>query len=160
MDAARQSADVRYRRCTEARRPPTDSTAGQPATVTIQPTAMLLVDEDVLGLASGFTFASAADLVVGQEVLVRADTILLTPSPNHNFQSTQIVLRQSEWTANVGVINAGNASFTLGSLPSLFTTAAPTNISSLNVNTSASTQFLNFTPAGVGGLAASKSGKR
>ncbi|HTP45091.1 MAG TPA: hypothetical protein VMJ13_11020, partial [Candidatus Acidoferrum sp.] len=126
--------------------------AGQPATVRIQPTAMLLVDEDVLGLASGFTFASAADLVVGQEVLVRADTILLTPSPII-IQSTQIVLRQSEWTANVGVINAGNASFALGSLPSLFTTAAPTNISSLNVDTSASTQFLNLTPAGIGGLA-------
>ena len=62
------------------------------------------------------------------------------------------MLRQSEWTANVGVINAGTASFSLGSLPSLFTTAAPTNISSLNVDTSASTKS-NLTPAGIGGLA-------
>jgi len=125
---------------------------GDQATVTIEPAAMLLVDQDVLGLASGFTFASAADLVVGQEVLVRADTIQTAVSPI-TISSSQIVLRQSEWTANVGVINAGNASFALGSLPSLFTTALPTNISSLNVDTSASTQFLNLTPAGIGGLA-------
>ncbi len=124
---------------------------GDQATVTIQPTATFVVDNDVLSLASGFTFASVADLVVGQEVLVRADTVATGPD---TISTTQIVLRQSEWTANVGAINVGQGTFGLGSLPSLFTTALPTNITSLNVNTFSVTQFLNLTPAGVGGLAA------
>jgi hypothetical protein len=125
---------------------------GDPAAVTIQPTAKFFVDEDVLGLASGFTFASVADLVVGQEVLVRGDAVQTASSPIA-ISSTQIVLRQSEWTGNIGVINVGNNSFALGSLPSLFITAAPANITTLNVDTSTSTQFLNLTPAGIGGLA-------
>ena len=124
---------------------------GDQATVTIQPTATFLVDNDVAGIASGFTFATVADLVVGQEVLVRADTLQTAPD---TISTTQIVLRQSEWTANVGVINVGQGTFALASLPSLFTTALPTNITSLNVNTFASTNFLNLTPAGVGGLVA------
>ncbi len=124
---------------------------GDQAVVTIQPTATFLIDNDVASLASGFSFASVADLVVGQEVLVRADSLQTGPD---TISTTQIVLRQSEWTANVGAINVGQGTFGLGSLPSLFTTALPTNISSLNVNTFASTQFLNLTPAGVGGLAA------
>jgi Domain of unknown function (DUF4382) len=124
---------------------------GDQATVTIEPAATLLIDNDVLALASGFTFATSADLVVGQEVLVRADTIATAPN---TITTTQIVLRQSEWTANVGTINVGNSSFALGSLPSLFTTALPVNITSLNVNTFSVTQFLNLTPAGIGGLAA------
>jgi hypothetical protein len=124
---------------------------GDQVTVTIEPTAKLLIDNDLLTLASGFTFATSADLVVGQEVLVRADTLATAPD---TISTTQIVLRQSEWTANVGAINVGNASFALGTLPSLFTTALPTNITSLNVNTFSVTQFLNLTPAGLGGLAA------
>jgi hypothetical protein len=123
---------------------------GDQATVTIQPMATLLIDNDVLSLASGFTFATSADLVVGQEVLVRADTLQTAPD---TISTSQIVLRQSEWTANVGVINLGNSSFALGSLPSLFTTALPTSITSLNVNTFSVTQFLNLTPAGIPGLA-------
>jgi hypothetical protein len=124
---------------------------GDQATVTIQPTAKFFIDNDVLGLATGFTFASVADLVVGQEVLVRADALQTDPD---TISTTQIVLRQSEWTANVGAINVGQGTFGLGSLPSLFTSALPTNITTLRVNTSSSTQFLNLTPAGVGGLAA------
>lgn len=131
---------------------PTEESAiiGDQATVTVQPTAKFLVDEELQGIASGFTFASATDLVVGQEVLVRADSLETGPD---TISTTQIVLRQSQWTANVGVINVGNGSFSLGSLPSLFTNAAPVNISTLTVDTSASTQFLNLTPAGIGGLA-------
>ena len=83
VDTPRQPADFRYRRARK-RADRQRSTAGEQATVRIQPTAMLLVDEDVLGLASGFTFASAADLVVGQEVLVRADTIQTHRVANHH----------------------------------------------------------------------------
>ncbi len=123
---------------------------GDQAVVTVQSTAKFLVDPELSGLASGFTFGNINDVVVGQEVLVRADALQTDPD---TISTTQIILRQSEWTADVGTINAGNASFTLGSLPSLFTNAAPVNITVLNVDTSASTQFLNLTPAGIGGLA-------
>lgn len=125
---------------------------GDQANVLIEPTAAFVVDADVASLASGFSFASVADLVVGQEVLVRVTSLNDSTSPVA-ISSAQILLRQSEWTANVGIINITNANFTLGSLPSLFTDAAPTNIQTLTVDTSATTQFVNITPAGVNGLA-------
>ncbi|MFZ0736491.1 MAG: hypothetical protein WA002_08640 [Candidatus Acidiferrales bacterium] len=117
------------------------------ATVSLQNLTTYAVDADVLTIPSGFTFASTADLVVGQEVLVLGNTITVTPvsgEPNQIAISTdQLILRQSQWTANVGLIDEGNSAFSLTSLPDLFTSLAPTPINSLYMTTSAVTEF-NF----------------
>jgi len=128
-------------------------TVGEQATVTIESGAAFVIDEELVGLTSGFSFASVADLVVGQEVLVRVDSLTTSTSPV-GISSSQIVLRPSEWTADVNLINLTNANFTIGALPSLFTAAQPTNIQALTVDTTGSTVFLDLTPASVAGLAA------
>jgi hypothetical protein len=134
------------------------------ATVTLQNSTAYLIDADDLTIPSGFTFASTADLVVGQEVLVRGDTINVTAvnnSPDTIAISTgQLILRQSQWTASVGLSTAGSGKFTVTSLPSLFTSLAPNPINNLFVITSTQTSFVNVsattltagTPATVKGL--------
>jgi hypothetical protein len=131
---------------------------GSVATVTIENLATYAIDSDGLTIPSGLTFASAADLVVGQEVLVQGNTVTVTtPSSGPNtiaISTSQIVLRQSQWTAAVGVINAGNGSFTLTTLPSLFTFLSPTSIQSFDVDTTAQTQFSSLNEDSISGLSA------
>lgn len=112
------------------------------ATVTIQNSTTLttfLVDNGSFTLPGGVSFATTADLVTGQEVLVRVGT----GSVGLAISSNQLILRPSQITAVISLINAGNASFTLGTLPSLFTTATPTAITQILVQTSTQTVFTN-----------------
>ena len=131
---------------------------GNVATVTIENDATYAIDADGLTIPSGLTFASASGLVVGQEVLVQGNTVQVTTEssgPNTIAISTsQIVLRQSQWTATVGTINSGNGSFTLVTLPSLFTYLSPTSIQSFDVDTTAQTQFSSLNEDSISGLSA------
>lgn len=126
------------------------------ATVTIENLATYAIDADGLTIPSGLTFASSADLVVGQEVLVQGDTVQVTThssGPNTIAISTsQVVLRQSQWTATVGTINAGSATFTLTTLPSLFTYLSPTAITSFEIDTSTQTTFSSLNVDSISGL--------
>jgi hypothetical protein len=134
------------------------------ATVSLQNPTVYLADADDLTIPSGFTFASTADLVVGQEVLVRGDSIQATAvnnAPDTIAISTgQLILRQSQWTATVGLSNAGSGKFTVTSLPSLFTSLTLNPFNNLLVVTSAQTSFVNIsattlttgTPATLKGL--------
>ena len=128
------------------------------ATVTIENDATYAIDADGLTIPGGLTFASASGLVVGQEVLVQGNTVQVTTEssgPNTIAISTsQIVLRQSQWTATVGTINSGNGSFTLVTLPSLFTYLSPTSIQSFDVDTTAQTQFSSLNEDSISGLSA------
>ncbi|MGA8267064.1 MAG: hypothetical protein WB787_04830 [Candidatus Acidiferrales bacterium] len=124
------------------------------ATVSLQNLTTYLIDADDLTIPSGYTFASTSDFVVGQEVLVRGNTVNLTPVTNQPsiiaISTNQVVLRQSQWTANVGLANnSGTDAFTLTSLPNLFTDVSPTAITNLYVVTSAQTVFVNSSLTGV-----------
>ena len=143
----------------DGQRPTTSGVdAGNIATVTIENLATYAIDADGLTIPTGLTFASAADLVVGQEVLVQGDTIQVTTQsqgPNTiAISTTQIVLRQSQWTAAVGTIDIGNQVFTLTTLPSLFTFQSPTSIQTLRIDSSAQTQFSNLNQDSISGLTA------
>jgi hypothetical protein len=120
------------------------------AIVSLQNPTTYLIDADDLPIPSGYTFASTADLVVGQEVLVRANTITVTPVTNQPsvvaISTNQLILRQSQWTANVGLATtSGTGAFTLTSLPNLFTDITPNAITNFYVVTSAETVFVNST---------------
>ena len=117
------------------------------ATVSLQKTTTYLIDADVLTIPSGFTFASTTDLVVGQEILVRGNSIDVTPKTNLPsviaISTNQVILRQSQWTGTVGIANSGVDAFTLTSLPDLFTNETPTAITNLYAITSTPTDFVN-----------------
>jgi hypothetical protein len=120
------------------------------AIVSLQNPTTYLIDADDLPIPSGYTFASTSDLVAGQEVLVRANTITVTPVTNQpsiiTISTHQLILRQSQWTANVGLATtSGTGAFTLTSLPNLFTDLAPNAITNFYVVTSAETVFVNST---------------
>jgi hypothetical protein len=120
------------------------------AIVSLQNPTTYLIDEDDLPIPSGYMFASTADLVVGQEVLVRANTINVTPVTNQPsaiaISTDQLILRQSQWTANVGLATtSGTGAFTLTSLPNLFTDITPNAITNFYVVTSPETVFVNST---------------
>ena len=116
------------------------------ATVSLQTPTTYLIDADDLTIPAGYAFASTADLVVGQEVLVRGNTIQATPVNNAPdtiaISTNQLILRQSQWTANVGLPDAGTGAFSLTSLPNLFTSLTPTAINNLFVSTPSQTQFV------------------
>ncbi len=127
--------------------------SGNAATVSLQNPTTYLIDADNLTVPSGFTFASTSDLVVGQEILVRGNTITVTPVNNEPstiaISTNQLILRQSQWTASVGLANNGTGAFTLNPLPNLFMDVTPTEISSLYVVTSAETNFVDTSLTGL-----------
>jgi hypothetical protein len=123
----------------------TNINVGNAVTVTIGNNAKFSVDARSFNIPGGLSFASASDLLVGQELHVR---VLGTPSagPPISFTTDQISLHPSEITAKVGQINQGAGSFTLTNLPPLFT-------SSITVQTTSQTQFEDLTPNSFAGLA-------
>lgn len=121
---------------------------GGPVVVTILPSASFQVDNDELD-TSGFTFASSADLLVGQDIQVHPVSVTSAGGIT-TITTDQVRLRPSQITAQVGTTNPGNGTFTLTGLSPLFTGATPA-ITSITVNTSPETKFINV--SGVGGLA-------
>ena len=106
---------------------------GAPVVVTIAPGATFQIGRRELGDDGGFSisgasFASGADLLVGQDVQIRPGTI--TTSGGVTTITTDLVrLWPSQVTGTVGS-NPGSTSFTLTGLSPLFTGATPpvTNI--------------------------------
>lgn len=111
--------------------------------VTLESPTNYAIDADGLTVPSGYTFDADSDLVVGQEVLVRGNSVQVVSGsdPSISISTNQLTLRQAQWTATVGVANQQGSVFTLASLPNLFTALAPTPINSLYVATSSQTNF-------------------
>lgn len=114
---------------------------GIPLTVDVAPQATFAIDTNGISLPSGLNFASLSDMMIGQAVRVHPNS--MTPSgtpPNITITADQVELVRSQVTATITAINAsGNPpTFTLGTLPPLFTNAS---ISSIQVDVLSSTQF-------------------
>jgi hypothetical protein len=89
----------------------------------------------------GFSFASAADLLVGQDVQVRPGTV---SSGGVVTVTTDLVrLWPSQITGQVGTINSSNGTFTLTNLSPLFTGATPP-ITTITVQTLPEMDFMDF----------------
>ena len=128
---------------------------GAPVTVTIQPGAIFQIggeelDEDGGFSMSGFSFASGADLMVGQDVQIRPGTV--STNGGVTTVATQLVrLWPSQITGQVGG-TPGSGSFTLTNLSPLFTGATPP-ITSINVVTLSEMNFEDFSGGGSGSIA-------
>jgi hypothetical protein len=130
--------------------PAAATAAGTFDTITIGAGTTFSVDNHSFVLPAGLTFTTAANLLVGQEVL--AD-VTITQVPAAAITTSTIALRRSQVTALVSTApTPGGTTFVLNPLPSLFQTAAPTNILFLDVDTTAQTTFEFFTPDTISGV--------
>jgi hypothetical protein len=90
----------------------------------------------------GFSFAKAADLLVGQDVQVRPGTV--TSAGSVITVTTDLVrLWPSQVTGQVGTINSSNGTFTLTNLSPLFTKATPP-ITTITVQTLPELDLMDF----------------
>jgi hypothetical protein len=126
---------------------------GSPVTVTILPSAVFTASSEELGEDQGFSisglsFASSADLLVGQDVQIHPQ--MVTTSGDIMITTDRVRLRPSQISGQVGSIS--NNSFTLTNLSSLFTGANPP-ISTVNVDMISDEDFEDV--SGVSGISAS-----
>jgi len=120
---------------------------GSPVVVTIAPNATFQVGREEMGEGGGlsnlsFSFSSATDLMVGQDVQVRPGTV--TSAGGVTTVTTLLVrLWPSQITGQVGSINSATGTFTLTNLSPLFTGAAPP-LTTITVQMLTGMDFENF----------------
>lgn len=123
-------------------------TEGSPVAVTISPSATFQVGMEEMGEDGGltsfgpFSFASSADLMVGQDVQIRPSTE--TMSGGVITVTTDLVrLWPSQISGQVGTVNSGMGQFTLTMLSPLFTGAMPP-VNTITVQMLSFMQFDDF----------------
>jgi len=117
---------------------------GDQVTVTLESGAQFRIDDDGLTVPSDLVFASAADLLVGQNVQVRA----ASGSSGAAVTTDRVRLRRSRFTAAVAAISDSN--FSVNSLPGYFGMADPP-ITQIDVRSTSETDFEDV--SGISGLA-------
>ena len=128
---------------------------GMPVTVAVQPNTVFQVGREEMGEDGGFSiaglsFASGADLMVGQDVQIRPGTVSSTGGVT--TVSTDLVrLWPSQISGQVASINSGNGTFTLTGLSPLFTGATPP-VTTINVFTLSEMRFMNSSDSGSANL--------
>jgi hypothetical protein len=129
---------------------------GSPVVVTIQPNATFQVGREEMGEDGGFnipgvSFASGADLLVGQDVQVRPGSVT-TSGGTTTVTSDLVRLWPSQITGQVANINTDNGTFTLTGLSPLFTGAMPpiTMISVVTLSQMDSMDFSGLSSLSVG----------
>lgn len=130
---------------------------GSVVAVTINPGATFQVGREEMGEDGGFSisglsFASSADLMVGQDVQIRPGSV--SSSGGTTTIATDLVrLWPSQITGQVGSIDASNGTFTLTMLLPLFTGATPL-VTTIQVMTLSEMDFMDFSGSGsMGSLA-------
>ena len=131
---------------------------GIPLTINLATPTTFSIDNDGFMLPSGLTFASPADLMVGQKVRLHPTGAPTGMPPNVMITVDQVQLEPSEVTGSVTATNtSGNPpSFTLGTLPSFFTNAG---ITSIQVDVLSNTQFETEEDQMMSGLSSVQTGE-
>lgn len=111
---------------------------GNVVTVTLATGVTFGLDTEDLSIPSDVSFASAADLVTGQQVEVRPGT----GSSGTSITAERVRLHTSQLTAQVAATSGSN--FTVNNLPDLFTNAGITEI---QVRTTSQTEFEGISDA-------------
>ena len=120
---------------------------GAPVAVTIAPNAVFQIGSEEMGEDGGFSmfgfsFASSADLMVGQDVQVRPG--MVSSSNGGATLTTDLVrLWPSQITGQVASINSNNGTFSLSGLSPLFTGATPP-VNTITVMTLSNMNFEDF----------------
>ena len=124
---------------------------GSPAVVTIMSSATFQIGKEETGEDQGFgfsnlSFVSGADLMVGQDVQVRAQNIS-TINGTPALTTDLVRLWPSQVTGQIGTVNSDNGTFTLVGLSPLFTGANPP-VTKINVISLSEMDFMDFTGSG------------
>jgi|HubBroStandDraft_1064217.scaffolds.fasta_scaffold00414_23 hypothetical protein len=101
---------------------------GGMASVTVPNSATFSVDSGSFTIPAGLSFASASDLLVGQEVQVdvAAGSVSSSSNPAHwappsvSFTANSVELEPSQITGTVTTINSSASSFTITTFPNFF----------------------------------------
>lgn len=122
-------------------------TEGSPVVVTIQSGAVFQIGREEMGEDGGFSiaglsFASSADLMVGQDVQIRPGTAS-TSGGVTTIPTNLVRLWPSQITGLVGGMSAMNGAFTLTGLSPLFT-GATSPVTTINVVTLSDVDFMDF----------------
>jgi hypothetical protein len=125
---------------------------GQVATVALPADASYAIASANYPAVAGSSFASAEDLVSGQEVLVSVGSDVqsgATPS----FSADTVRLVASQFVGLVGAVDPSSQSLQLISLPGLFTQRPP-YVQSVQVQTGSATDFIGWGDTGLGSVSA------
>jgi hypothetical protein len=138
---------------------------GGMASVTVSSTATFSVDATNFTIPSGLSFASASDLLVGQEVEVDVAAGSLANSasrgpwapPSVSFTTDTIELEPSQITGAVTATDASAASFTITTFPNFFASWSNPNWMSwtpmtITVKTTPQTAYLGLSTDSFSGL--------
>jgi len=130
---------------------------GAAVTINLATAAIFSIDTAGFMLPSGLSFASAADLMVGQKVRLHPTGAPTGTPPNLMITVDQVQLEPSYVTATITAVSTGGnpQTFTLGSLPSFFTNAG---IMSIQVDVLSTTQFATEEDQMVSDLSSLKTG--
>ncbi len=122
---------------------------GNSVTISINIGTQFAIDADDLSNAipSGVSFASVLDLLVGQEVKVRA-LVVSSAATGTTVSTDRVKLHTSQFTGTV--VSISDPNFVVNNLPSLFTA---NGTSQIQVQTSSGTEF-----EGVSGVSALATG--
>ena len=131
---------------------------GTPVTVNIGGTASFVINNGSFVLPTGVSFASTADVIVGQEVEARVASG--TSISNGAFTADRLALAQTQLEANVSSISPQAQPFpffVFNPLPPLFTQASVGPATQLQVDItgagqSGGTSFQDLTPLNISGL--------
>jgi hypothetical protein len=124
---------------------------GSQVVVTINPGATFQVGREEMGEDGGFStsslsFASGADLMVGQDVQIRPGSV--SSSGGTTTIATNLVrLWPSQITGQVGSVDSGSGAFTLTGLSPLFTGATPA-VTTIKVMPLSAMDFMDFSGSG------------
>jgi len=133
------------------------------ATVTVpsSPAPTFSVDSGTFTIPSGLSFASATDLLVGQDVQVGVAAGSLTTSdppkwspPAVSFTASSIELEPSQITGTISAIGSNGTSFTISTFPNFFLAWSSNNWTpeQATVDTTAQTTYMGLNPDSFGGL--------
>jgi hypothetical protein len=136
------------------------------ATVTVPSTTKFSVDSGNFTIPSGLSFASASDLLVGQQVQVSVASGTLSTSngqspwapPTVSFTASSLELEPSQITGTITAINSSDSNFTLTTFPNFFPWWSNSNWSTwtstqITVQTTSQTAYQGLTSDSFSGLA-------
>ena len=132
------------------------------ATVTVASKATFAVDSGMFTIPSGLSFASATDLLVGQDVEVDVVAGSLTASsntphwapPEVSFTTDSIELEPSQITGTITAIGSSGSSFTLMTFANFFPAWSTGNWmpAQITVDTTSQTTYMGLNPDSFSGL--------
>jgi len=132
------------------------------ANVTVSSSATFSVDSGSYMLPSGLSFASASDLLMGQDVQVDVVSGSLTTAnngpkwapPTLSFTTDSIELEPSQITGTITAIGSDGTSFTISTFPNFFMAWSNKNWmpEQITVETTAQTTYFGLNPDSFGGL--------